>query len=95
MPRRQPRDHYHVYVVLLSERVWNEPAFRKCNPGHDSIDVPAFYIGGAGGALKTNTFVDLPAATNRALLKTLCRAMGVPDSASGHFGGTVLSEVLA
>jgi hypothetical protein len=67
----------------------------ECNPAHDSIDVPAFFIGGAGGALKTGTFVDLPAATNRALLKTVCRAMGVPDAASGHFGNTVLSEVLA
>jgi hypothetical protein len=67
----------------------------ECNPAHDSIDVSAFFIGGAAGALKTGTFVDLPAATNRALMKTVCRAMGVPDGASGHFGNTVLSEVLA
>ena len=47
MPRRQPRDHYHVYVVLLSERVWNEPAFRRCNPGHDIVK-PCVYVGMTG-----------------------------------------------
>lgn len=67
----------------------------ECNPGHDSADVPAFYIGGAGGALRTGGFHELPNATNRALLKTICRAMGVPDGQSSQFGGTVLSEVLA
>jgi hypothetical protein len=67
----------------------------ECNPAHDSADVSAFFIGGAGGALKTGTFVDLPNATNRQLLKTICRAMGVPDGQSGHFGSTVLTEVMS
>ena len=67
----------------------------ECNPGHDSVDVPAFFLGGAGGALRTGTFVDAPNATNRALLKSVCRAMGVADGASGHFGGAVISEVLS
>lgn len=44
---RQPRAHHHVYVVLLSDRVWNEPAFRKANPGHD-IRKPCVYVGMTG-----------------------------------------------
>jgi len=72
-------------VVWLSE----------CNPGHDSTDVPCFFVGGAAGALRTGTLVDLPGATNKALLKTLGRALGVADSATGHFGSTVLAEVLS
>lgn len=72
-------------VVWLSE----------CNPGHDSVDVPCFYVGGAGGALRTGALVDLPGATNKALLKTIGKAMGVADAATGHFGSTTLSEVLS
>lgn len=47
MPRRSSRDHYHVYVVLLSDRVWNEPAYRAANPGHD-IAKPCLYVGMTG-----------------------------------------------
>lgn len=47
MPRRPPRAHHHVYVVLLSERVWNEPAFRKSNPDHDILK-PCVYVGMTG-----------------------------------------------
>ena len=32
MPRRDARHHHHVYVVELSDRVWNEASFRKANP---------------------------------------------------------------
>ena len=71
-------------VVWLSE----------CNPGHDSTDVPCFFVGGAGGALRTGTFVDAPGATNKTLMRAICRAMGVADGAAAHFGSTVLSEVL-
>ena len=31
---RPPRQSHHVYVVLLDDRVWNEPSFRKANPDH-------------------------------------------------------------
>ena len=47
MPRRSSKDHHHVYVVLLSERVWNEPAFRKANPDHDIVK-PCVYVGCTG-----------------------------------------------
>ncbi len=47
MPRRSPRAHHHVYVVLLSERVWNEPAFRRSNPDHDILK-PCVYVGMTG-----------------------------------------------
>lgn len=47
MPRRQRRDHHHVYVVLLSPQVWNEPAFRKANPDHDIVK-PCVYVGMTG-----------------------------------------------
>lgn len=47
MPRRSKRDHHHVYVVLLDNRVWNEPAFRQANPAHD-ITKPCVYVGMTG-----------------------------------------------
>jgi hypothetical protein len=47
MPRRAARAHHHVYVVLLSERVWNEPAFRRANPGCD-LTKAFLYIGMTG-----------------------------------------------
>jgi hypothetical protein len=73
-------------VVWLSE----------CLPqSHGSDSVPCFFVGGAGGALKTGGYVDVHGATNRALLKTLCKVMGVPDADSAHFGSTVLSEIVA
>ena len=73
-------------VVWLSE----------CLPqSHGSDSVPCFFVGGAGGALKTGSYVDVHGATNRALLKTICKAMGVADADSGHFGSTTLSEILA
>jgi hypothetical protein len=31
---RPARHHHHVYVVELSDPVWNEPSFRKANPDH-------------------------------------------------------------
>ena len=47
MPRRPRTARHHVYVVLLSERVWNEPAYRKANPGHDILK-PCLYVGMTG-----------------------------------------------
>lgn len=41
------KHHHNVYVVLLSDQVWNEPAFRKANPGHD-ITRPCVYVGMTG-----------------------------------------------
>ena len=72
-------------VVWLSE----------CNPSHSSEDVPCFLVGGAGGRLVTGALVDAPGATNRALMKSLCRALGVADADSAHFGTTAIDEVLA
>ena len=86
-----PLDTSGKTVLQNSCIVW----LSECNPGHDSTDVPAFFIGGAGGKLRTGRFVEAPNATNKTLLKTICRAMGVADGASGHFGGNVISEVLS
>lgn len=73
-------------VVWLSE----------CLPqSHGSDEVPCFLVGGAAGALATGGHVDVAGASNKALLKTIAQAMGVPDSATGHFGSTVLDEVLS
>jgi len=47
MTSRSRAQHHHVYVVLLSERVWNEFAFRKANPAHD-ITKPCVYVGMTG-----------------------------------------------
>ena len=48
MPRRRgPRLSHHVYVVELSDRVWNEPAFRKANPDYQ-LGKPFVYVGMTG-----------------------------------------------
>ena len=44
---RRPPHRHHVYVVLLDDRVWNEPAFRRCNPDH-AIGKPLVYVGMTG-----------------------------------------------
>lgn len=68
----------------------------ECLPqSHGSDDVPCFLVGGAAGAIATGGYVDVAGASNRALLKTIAQAMDVPDSATGHFGSTVLDEVLS
>ena len=44
----RPRNHHHhVYVVELSDRVWNEPSFRKANPGYQ-LNRPLVYVGMTG-----------------------------------------------
>lgn len=48
MPRaRRSRHHHHVYVVLLSDRVWNEPGFRRANPDYRP-GKPFVYVGMTG-----------------------------------------------
>ncbi|HVZ42618.1 MAG TPA: hypothetical protein VHA82_02325 [Ramlibacter sp.] len=39
--------HYHVYVVELSQRVWDEPGFRRANPDY-LFGQPFFYVGMTG-----------------------------------------------
>ncbi|SEL91085.1 hypothetical protein SAMN05216359_12417 [Roseateles sp. YR242] len=41
------RHHHHVYVVELSDRVWNEPRFRKANPDY-RLGKPFVYVGMTG-----------------------------------------------
>ena len=41
------RHHYHVYVVLLRDAVWNVASFRKANPGH-VLGKPFVYVGMTG-----------------------------------------------
>jgi len=48
MRRLCPHVHrHHVYVVLLSEGVWNEPSFRRANPDQD-VTKPCLYVGMTG-----------------------------------------------
>jgi hypothetical protein len=47
MARRRPAHRYHVYVVELSDRVWNEPRFRAANPDHE-LGKPFVYVGMTG-----------------------------------------------
>jgi hypothetical protein len=42
-----PRHHHHVYVVELSDRVWNEASFRRSDPDCD-ITRPFLYVGMTG-----------------------------------------------
>ena len=44
MPRSH---HYSVYVVELSDAVWNEPRFRQANP-HHVLGKPLVYVGMTG-----------------------------------------------
>lgn len=53
MPRRPrpagPRCTHHVYVVLLDDRVWNEPRFRAANPHYvHAVGKPFVYVGMTG-----------------------------------------------
>jgi hypothetical protein len=47
MPRRDAHHHHHVYVVELSDRVWNEASFRKANPDWQ-LGKPFVYVGMTG-----------------------------------------------
>ncbi len=44
---RKPRHRHHVYVVLLDDRVWNEPGFRRANPDYQ-LGKPFLYVGMTG-----------------------------------------------
>jgi len=47
-PSKKRRGHrHHVYVVELSDRVWNEANFRRANPECD-ITKPFLYVGMTG-----------------------------------------------
>lgn len=87
-----PLDPSGATVLDNSCVVW----LSECLPqSHGSDDVPCFLVGGAAGAIATGGYADVTGATNRALLKTIGRAMGVADAATAHLGDTVLDEVLA
>ncbi len=46
-PARPGKAHYHVYVVQLSDEVWNIARFRKANPAYVSGQ-PFVYVGMTG-----------------------------------------------
>jgi hypothetical protein len=47
-PARLPRgQHYNVYVVELSDRVWNSARFRKASPDYQ-LGKPLVYVGMTG-----------------------------------------------
>src|SRR5512140_3600769 len=61
------RPHYHVYVVELSDQVWNSPRFRRSNPDY-RLGMPFVYVGMTGqdpdirfdkhkAGIKANSFV--------------------------------------
>jgi hypothetical protein len=41
------RHHHFVYVVALADPVWNEPSFRRANPGY-RLGKPFVYVGMTG-----------------------------------------------
>ena len=45
--QHDPRHHHHVYVVELSDRVWNEARFRGANPDYQ-LGKPFVYVGMTG-----------------------------------------------
>ena len=44
---RRPRAHYHVYVVELTDEVWNSARFRSANPDY-RLGQPFVYVGMTG-----------------------------------------------
>lgn len=47
MAKRVRPHHYHVYVVELSDDVWNSGRFRRANPDY-SLGKPFVYVGMTG-----------------------------------------------
>ena len=47
MPRRRAAHRYHVYVVELSDEVWNDARFRRANPDY-RLGCPFVYVGMTG-----------------------------------------------
>ena len=45
--RKSGRHHHHVYVVELSDAVWNEASFRRSNPDY-RLGKPFVYVGMTG-----------------------------------------------
>ncbi len=76
---------YNSIIVVLAECVPN---------GHGSDNVPCILAGRGGGKIKGGTIVNVPGATNKALLKSLARVCGVTDANTAHFGTTSMTEVL-
>jgi hypothetical protein len=46
-PRTPKSHHYHVYVIELSDEVWNAARFRKANPDYQ-LGKPFVYVGMTG-----------------------------------------------
>jgi hypothetical protein len=68
----------------------------ECLPiSHSSNSVPTMVAGSGGGAINTGRFITASGATNKALLQTLLKVMGVPASAAPHFGTQTIAELLA
>ena len=44
---KRGRHHHNVYVVLLSDEVWNSARFRRANPGYQ-LGKPFVYVGATG-----------------------------------------------
>ena len=47
MPKKGARHHHNVYVVLLSDEVWNSARFRRANPLYQ-LGKPFVYVGATG-----------------------------------------------
>ena len=69
MPLTRRRHRHHVYVVELSDRVWNEASFRRANPDYSHAR-PCVYVGMTGlnpddrfdkhkAGIRSNRFVKL------------------------------------
>jgi len=67
MATRGRKPHYHVYVVQLSDEVWNASRFRRANPDY-RLGKPFVYVGMTGldpdvrfdkhkAGIQANTFV--------------------------------------
>ncbi|MEA2699259.1 MAG: hypothetical protein QOI66_3530 [Myxococcales bacterium] len=74
---------YNSVILVMSE----------CLPiSHSSNSVPTMVMGSGGGALNAGRFINANGATNKAVLQTLLKVMGVPMAS--QFGTQTIAELL-
>jgi hypothetical protein len=77
---------YNSVILVMAE----------CLPiSHSSNSVPTIVAGRGGGAINAGRLISTNGATNKAVLQTILKVMGLPASAAPHFGTQTIAELLA
>ena len=89
---RDPLEPAGKTVLYNSIVVW----MAECMPAnHDSMSIPVTLFGNAGGALKAGVLVQAQGATNKTLMQTILKLLGVAASAAPQFGGDTITGLRA